>query len=333
MKFIKRGGPDASDRFENFSQFVGANGRNQRYTGAIRYSSTGTLQYPMKFSILTASFHQLGWLKRCIRSVADQQGVAVEHLIQDAGTGLDLEHWVRWNTEARLMVVPDRGIYDWLNYALRRVTGDVFGILNCDEQYLPGTLARVQAEFEAHPEADLVVGDFLLVDPRLNLLAFRRATPLRPSMILTDHLYDFTCAMFFRSRLLERGVRFNPDYKAAGDADFVARLLRTGVRVRYVRQYLAAFTILDSNLSLRADRTEELRRLRAITPGWALAAAPLLRQIRHLEKLLAGGYSSGPIEYALYAGDDAEARTQFRCERPGFRHPWAGKQRKQGGSL
>lgn len=277
----------------------------------------------MKFSILTASYQQLGWLKRCIRSVADQEGVMTEHLIQDAGTGLELEHWVRWNTRAALMVQPDGGMYDGLNHALRRVTGDVFAILNCDEQYLPGALARVQAEFEAHPEADMVVGDFLLVDPASRLLAFRRATPLRPAMILTDHLYDFTCALFFRSRLLERGIRFDSGYAAAGDGDFVARLLRTGVRIRYLRHYLAAFTILPSNLSLCADAAEERRRLRNITPAWALAAAPLLRQWRHLEKLCAGGYFSGPIDYALYTSDEAQTRTPLRCEKPTFRHPWA----------
>ena len=277
----------------------------------------------MKFSIVTASYRQLGWLKRCIRSVADQRGVALEHLIQDAGTGFELEHWVRWNTQAALMVQPDRGMYDGLNHALRRVTGDVFAILNCDEQYLPGTLARVQSEFEAHPEADMVVGDFLLVDPAARLLAFRRATPLRPSMILTDHLYDFTCALFFRRRLLDRGIRFDPEYAAAGDADFVARLLRTGVRVRHVRQYLAAFTVLPTNLSLRADPAGERRKLRSITPVWARAAAPLLRQYRHLEKLFAGGYFSRPIDYALYTSDDAGQRSQLRCEHPTFRHPWA----------
>ena len=277
----------------------------------------------MKFSILTASFKQLHWLKRAIRSVADQKGVEVEHLIQDGNSGFELEHWVRWESDARLMVLPDRGMYEALNRAMPRVTGDVFAILNSDEQYLPGTLARVQQEFEAHPSTDIVVGDSLLVDEHCNLLSFRRSTPLRPSMILTDHLYDFTCALFFRSSLLKRGIRFDPDYKAAGDADWMARLLWSGVRIRYVRQYLSTFTILSDNQSLRAEPVEELRRLRAITPRWAVAAAPLLRQFRHVEKLLAGGYSSGPIEYAIYPSEEAVERAPFRCEKPNFRHPWA----------
>ncbi len=277
----------------------------------------------MKFSILTASYRQLGWLKRCIRSVADQQGVGVEHLIQDGGTGQELEHYVRWETQASLIVQPDRGMYDALNHAFRRVTGDVFAILNCDEQYLPGALDAVKREFEAHPETDLVVGDCLLLGGDSELLAFRRSTPLRPAMILSDHLYDFTCTLFFRSRLLERGIRFDPGYRAAGDADWLVRLLRSGVRTRILRRYLSTFTILPDNLSLTAEPGPEVARLRAVTPRWALAAAPALRFIRHCEKALAGGYHSGPIEYAVYTADDATERTHLRCEHPGFRHPWA----------
>src|SRR5207244_4112450 len=133
------------------------------------------------------------------------------------------------------------------------------------------------------------------------LQAFRRATKLRASMILTDHLYDFTCAMFFRRRLLDRCVRFDEKYRAAGDADFVARLLRSGVRVEYLREYLAAFALTESNLSLRANPSDEAARLRAITPAWARLARPILRQWRHLEKWLAGGYSSPPIAYEIFA--------------------------------
>lgn len=125
-------------------------------------------------------------------------------------------------------------MYDALNKALRRVTGDVVSILNCDEQYLPGTLECVAGIFRKNPEADIVVGDFLIVDPSGELLSFRKATPLRASMILTDHLYDFTCAMFFRRRVLDRGIKFDTGYRAAADADWVARLLWSGMKVSYV---------------------------------------------------------------------------------------------------
>lgn len=279
----------------------------------------------MKFSIVTASHRQLAWLKRCARSVADQRGgFEIEHIVQDAGTGPELESWARAQPGMRLFVEKDTGMYDALNRGFRRAEGDVLGILNCDEQYLPGTLARVAEAFEKEPNADILAGDFLLVDATGKLLAFRKATPLRAAMILTDHLYDFTCAMFFRrSFWLKSGVEFDPGYRAAGDADFVARLLRAGARARCIPAYLATFVVTEENLSLRADPAGEAARLRRITPGWARAAAPALRQLRHVEKLLAGGYRPAPISYEIYAGEEDAQRTRFACERPSFRHPWS----------
>jgi hypothetical protein len=142
-------------------------------------------------------------------------------------------------------------------------------------------------------------------------------------MILTDHLYDFTCAMFFRRRVMENAGPLRPDFRAAGDAEWVCRALRTGARVRYVREYLAAFTLTEENLSQRADPLEEAAKLRAITPRWARLAKPLLREWRHVEKWLAGGYSSPAIAYEIFAGADDERRTRFVCEHPAHRHPWA----------
>jgi glycosyltransferase involved in cell wall biosynthesis len=38
----------------------------------------------VKFSIVTPSFRNSDWLKLCVASVADQAGVEVEHIVQDA---------------------------------------------------------------------------------------------------------------------------------------------------------------------------------------------------------------------------------------------------------
>ena len=52
-----------------------------------------------QFSIITPSFRQLDWLKLCAASIADQTGATVEHIVQDAGTGPELEacpHCFAW---------------------------------------------------------------------------------------------------------------------------------------------------------------------------------------------------------------------------------------------
>jgi glycosyltransferase involved in cell wall biosynthesis len=275
----------------------------------------------MRFSILTPSRRQLPWLKRCVRSVADQRGVEVEHLIQDAESGPELAWWVRENSTARLHVEADAGMYDGLNRALERATGEVIGILNCDEQYLPGTLARVARAFREHPQADLVAGDYLIVDATQRLLAYRKVTPLRRAMILTDHLYAFTCALFFRRTVFADGLRFDPALRSIADGELVARALARGHRAALVPEYLATFTWTGTNLSAQQISRAEERHLRAKLPAALRLAAPWLRLWRLGERLWAGGYTSGPVRYEVFVGEEDTARTRMECLRPRFRYP------------
>ena len=275
----------------------------------------------MKFSIITPSLRQLPWLKRCVRSVADQAGVEVEHIVQDAGSGPELEAWLRGHSQAKVVVEQDRGMYDAINKGLARATGEVCAFLNCDEQYLPGTLARVAKAFAEHPDADLVAGNFLVVDAEQRLLAFRKVTPLRPAMILTDHLYAFTCALFFRRRLLDEGLWFDAELQDVADGEWVARVLARGHRAVLVPEYLATFTFTGGNRSVGEVARAERRRAQAILPlHWRLAA-PALRAWRHLEKWRAGSYRSRPIQYEVFVGENDEKRTVRREERPGWRYP------------
>jgi glycosyltransferase involved in cell wall biosynthesis len=275
----------------------------------------------VRFSIVTPSLRQLPWLKRCLRSVADQN-TNVEHLVQDGGSGSGLESWVRGHSTAKVSVEQDSGIYDALNRGFARATGDICAWLNCDEQYLPGTLARVDEFFAAHPGVDIVAGDYLIVDETGALKSFHKATPLRASMVLSDHLYDYSCALFFRRSVFDR-EKFRTDFRVAGDGEWVGRVLRSGARAAVLHAYLGAFTITGENATSRANAEEDARKLREVTPAWARVARPLLREWRHLEKLLAGGYRRCPIRYEIFAREDDEHRTCFVVDRPSSRHPWA----------
>src|SRR5262249_29788591 len=128
----------------------------------------------VRFSIITPSFRGGRWLKFCIASVADQ-AVQHEHLIQDAGSDDGTLHWLPRDPRVRAFVEKDRGMYDAVNRGYRRAGGELLAYLNCDEQYLPGALAKVAAFFDQHPEVDVVFGDCLVVDAAGNYICERRS--------------------------------------------------------------------------------------------------------------------------------------------------------------
>jgi glycosyltransferase involved in cell wall biosynthesis len=245
----------------------------------------------------------------------------VEHIIQDAGTGPELDEWVRSNSTAQLYVEKDNGMYDALNRGFARATGEFCGYLNCDEQYLPGTLQAVSEAFEKNSWADAIAGDFLVVDPENRLISFRKVTPLRRAMIETDHLYAFTCGIFFRRRLLEDGVRFNANLKTVADMEWVCEVLGRGHRFALLHRYLSTFVFSGNNLSVQEQARREHAVIRSRLTASQRLAAPALRLFRHFEKMLVGGYRSPQIDYEIYAEDDAVRRTRMTCVKPRFKYP------------
>jgi glycosyltransferase involved in cell wall biosynthesis len=272
-------------------------------------------------SVVTPSYGQLEWLRMCAASVADQSGVSVEHLVQDAGTGEALEAWAATRPGLRLFVEPDEGMYDAVNRGLRRARGAICAYLNCDEQYLPGVLAEVAALFEKRPDVDVLFGDAVLLDSSGEPFAYRR-------VVLPDRVHTrlaivgtLTCAMFFRRTLFERGYEFNPAWKAIGDAEWVDRLLRDRIRMAVIRKPLAAFTMTGANLGespLARDEYAIWRREAGAPPAWLTGPAVLLHRLR---KLLAGAYLRRAMPLALYTRDCLAHRTPFAPARLGFR--WA----------
>ena len=80
-------------------------------------------------SIVTPSFGQLDWLRLALASVADQQGVEVEHIVQDGGSEAETLALMVANPIVRLFSEPDDGMYDAINRGLRRTRGEICGYI------------------------------------------------------------------------------------------------------------------------------------------------------------------------------------------------------------
>ena len=274
----------------------------------------------MKVSIVTPSFRQLPWLKLCVASVADQVGVEIEHIVQDAGTGADLEAWATSQPNLRLFVEPDAGMYDAINRGLRRATGEICAYLNCDEQYLPGALGRVAKFFAAHPEVDVLFGDVILVDQHGQPLSYRRTVlPVR-SHVRLAHLNTSTCATFFRRELLDRGFYFDTQWRAIGDAVWMEKLLNSRIAMATIREPLAAFTFTGKNLGETAGSRSEALKWKGDTRGKRLnhLTAVLWHRLR---KALAGAYRRRYLEIDIFTLQFPERRQRRIGKQVGFRWP------------
>jgi len=271
-------------------------------------------------SVITPSLNMLSYLKRCCASVADQEGVAVEHIVMDGGSTDGTAEWLRQNKRVIGVIQKDKGMYDAINKGLLLANGSIVSYLNCDEQYLPGTLSFVKEYMEQHPEVDILFGDFLLVRPDGSLIAYRKGHPLRWFYIFSSYLYAFSCTMFIRRRVIHDGFRFDERLKDVGDADFVVRVLRSGYRAVHVKRYLAVFTMTGKNKYASQEALLERKRWMASAPLWVRMLKWPLNWIRLFEKLICGCFwEKMPLCYAIYTSEDATERKVFCINRASFR--------------
>ncbi|MEI8342430.1 MAG: glycosyltransferase, partial [Verrucomicrobiota bacterium] len=279
---------------------------------------------PLRFSVVTPSFRQLDWLKLCAASVADQQDVTVEHIVHDAGSGPELEAWAASQKNLKLVVEKDDGMYDAINRGLKLSRGEICSYLNCDEQYLPGALQKVSAFFEAHPEIDVVFADAVLINSDGTPLSYRRA--VLPGALHTRlvHLNTLSCATFFRRSIVGRGLLFNTDYRAIGDAVWVHSLLTSGVRMAILPEPIAVFTFTGENLGA-ADKSkiemDRWRKSKDAPPGFLQFPVIVGHRIK---KLFAGAYRPRSCAVKIYTVKQPALRTELFVDRIGFGWPKLG---------
>jgi glycosyltransferase involved in cell wall biosynthesis len=275
----------------------------------------------VRFSIITPAFRSSKWLRLCIESVADQ-AVELEHIVQDGGSDDGTLDWLLQDVRVKGFVEKDTGMYDAINRGLRRATGDILAYLNCDEQYLPETLSQVERFFEGNPEVDVVFGDVVLVDAQGDYVAHRRMLPPLLYHTWTCQLSTLSCAMFFRARVIrERGMFFDPVFHAAGDGDWIVKLLQRGTNMAALGQFTSAFTFTGSNIGMGIKASRERQELLESAPAWARALRPAIIAHHRLRRLGAGMYRQRPFAYRIYTLKNPSQRSTFNVSRPTFRWP------------
>jgi glycosyltransferase involved in cell wall biosynthesis len=222
------------------------------------------------------------------------------------------------NPRVKFFEEKDGGMYDAINRGFRRASGEILAWLNCDEQYLPGTLAKVAAWFAAHPKVDVLFGDAVLVDARGALLSYRRA--ILPSLLHVQlaHVNTLSCATFVRRSVIERGFFLNPEWKTIADGVWVADMLRARIPMGVLEEPLAAFTILENNLGQSTLARNERRRF--LKSAGALRArlrlpVVLLHRVR---KFLHGAYAKRRMSVELYTQDSPDRRKRISAENISF---------------
>ena len=253
------------------------------------------------FSIITPSFRQVDYLRKCAASVADQKIYCRhEHIIQDGGSGTDFDEWATHQTFADVHKESDSGMYDAINKGFLRANGDILAWLNCDEQYLPGTLGKVGRWFEQHPAHDILFGDVIITDSEGNPVAYRKAVaPIRRHF---QHciLPTFSAATFVRRKAIDQGHLLSTEFRAISDQVWIDSLLGAGFRAGILNEPLATFALTGANLGQSQIPVLEGETWKTSIGTNGKTARTFWSLVHRWKKLVAGAYRTRSIKIAIH---------------------------------
>jgi hypothetical protein len=273
--------------------------------------------------------------------------LSIEHIVQDAGTpGIEefaREHRASFYRDGnKVFGLPssvgsaskagysltiysekDAGMYDAINKGLRKASGEICAYLNCDEQYLPGTLGWVADCFSVSHEIEVLFGAVIVTRADGSYVCDRRVmVPTRWHTMVSGNLSIFTSSTFFRRKsVVDRKLMFDPQWRVCGDAVWALRFLDAGLRMEATHKPLSAFAETGANMSAlgNSQAAEESRRLALSAPAVVRALRPAVLLVYRLRRWWSGAYSLKPHEYAVYTAAEALQRTRFSVDEPSFR--------------
>lgn len=190
-------------------------------------------------SVITVALNSAKHIRGAIESVIAQDYPGLRYIVVDGKSTDDtvaIAESYRPVFGDRLTVISekDTGLYDAMNKGIALATGEIIGILNSDDAYLPGALRAVTSAFQGS-DADIVYGNVEMVDADGAWVHRASVSGLR------DHMTLGHPACFVRRTTYERWGGFEAKYKFNADYDFLLRCYLGGARFVHVDEPLATF--------------------------------------------------------------------------------------------
>ncbi len=200
-----------------------------------------------KISIVTPSFNQGKFIEETIRSVLDQNYPNLEYIIIDGGSTDETVDVIR-RYEDRIdywVSEKDRGQVHAINKGIERTTGDIFGFLNSDDLYLPGTFDTVAKYFQDHPKAEWVCGDTMMFGEGHKTEVIETVVPKSAAHCLSWAYTAPQPGHFWKRELIAGG--FDEAWPYDFDHDLYVRLLLAGHRCEHIPQTFAGYRLHEAS--------------------------------------------------------------------------------------
>lgn len=181
----------------------------------------------IRFSVITIVRNDVAGIIRTLKSVLAQTYGCFEFIVQD-GASTDGTSDVLQSQARRidsLVIEQDEGIYDAMNRALRRATGDYCIFMNAADIFVNNHVLEQVARM-IDPQHDDIWSGLAINDESGSVHPYRQQDQFWAGSTL-DHQ-----ATFIRTGLM-KDLGYDTHYRISGDLHFFTRSRKLGTRFRY----------------------------------------------------------------------------------------------------
>ena len=216
-------------------------------------------------SVIMLTLKKAAYLRFAVASVLESQDVELilvcpnEH---DESFTLFPSFIELYGDRIQIVCISDKSPAEGLNNGLAAIRGNIIGVLNGDDFYLPGGLNFVNQAFRINPDLDLLLCGGLIVDQDSNLVKHVIPGNIKYATQFYDFQGTFTFlhqSMFYK-RTKFNDFRFNEDNHKNWDTEFLLQLLQTNPTLQVSNNAIAAFRLSKENITSQSQFTKSQNR-------------------------------------------------------------------------
>lgn len=229
------------------------------------------------FTIITCTYNASDVVGRTLESVASQTYPHVEHIVQDGQSGDDTLRIISRYSRVKVVSEPDSGLYDAMNKAIMRATGDYIVFLNAgDKLYSSTTLEEIARQIDSFKPVErpaVVYGNTNIVDDNGKFLGPRHLSPPETLTWKSFRHGMLVCHQAFYVRTdIAREVEYNVDYRLSADVDWCIRVMKKAgeMRLPLHNTHLILCDYLEGGLSVQNHRKSLIERFKIMSRHYGL---------------------------------------------------------------
>jgi glycosyltransferase involved in cell wall biosynthesis len=210
-----------------------------------------------RVSVVVPAWNAASFIEKTLATVAAQTFRDFELIVVDDGsadaTKEVVDRFLRNNgLRGRCVRQENRKIAGARNTGIREAEADLVAFLDHDDLWFPQKLERVLAEFDAHPEADLVCHQENVVKDGVFLRVTRNgpwSEDMYERLLFEGNALSPSAVTVKKAKLLEAGLfREAPEFNTVEDYDLWMRLARIS-RFRFLDAVLGEYQLVERGAS------------------------------------------------------------------------------------